>query len=248
MKIRVLGSSGGKSRGNNLPSFLVEDKILLDAGSVCSVLSLDKQLKIKAVFVSHPHFDHINDLPFLVDNFSISGRTLFVYGTRETVASLKKYVFNNSVWPDFSKIPSPENPSLKFEALEYFSEIVLGGLRIIPFPVIHIEGSSGFIVKRDKTAFAYTSDTYKSDGMWEIFEKFNVKTVITECSFPSSKGKLAKASRHFSTDYLKEELKKNKSVEKIFIFHTKPMYRDKIEKELSGLNIEFLNDNSEINI
>ena len=235
-------------KDNNLPSFLIENRILLDAGSVCSVLTVEEQLKIEAVFISHSHFDHINDLPFLVDNFSISGKSLQVCGTEFTIAALKTHIFNNTIWPDFSKIPSSSEPSLQYCKLNFFEEISIGNLEIIPFPVIHIKGSCGFVVRDGETAFAYTSDTYKSDGMWEIFEKYGVKSVITECSFPSARNKLAEVSKHFSTGHLKEELKKNKSVGKIYIFHAKPMFRESIEKELDGLGIELLKDNTEITV
>ncbi|RLE24517.1 MAG: 3',5'-cyclic-nucleotide phosphodiesterase, partial [Acidobacteria bacterium] len=68
MKIKAVGTSGGKTIRNLLTTFLVDNTLALDCGSVCTGLTLSQQLEIKDVFVSHVHMDHIGELPLLVDN------------------------------------------------------------------------------------------------------------------------------------------------------------------------------------
>ncbi len=242
MKIEVLGCSGGKTKDANLPSFLIENKFLFDCGSVCSVLPLERQLEIDSVFLSHSHFDHVCDLPFLVDNFSIAGKKLKVYASQETITTLKEYVFNGKIWPDFTEIPDAESPSLKFVKVNLGESILLGEYKIDFFRVFHTKGSIGFIVWKGEKSIAYTADTYRSDGLWRDLVNLGVKSVITECSFPEERKDLSKISNHLSTHDFREEIKKMNGFENIFVFHTKPHYRKKIEEELKGLNVKILKD------
>ncbi len=248
MKIRVLGASGGKSKTSNLPSFLINNTILLDCGSVCSVLSLKEQLNINAIFVSHSHFDHICDLPFLADNLSIAGKQVMVFGSKQTLSLLKNHIFNNTIWPDFTAIPNSKQPTITLKEVKEGERIEVNGIEIEPFKVIHTEGSIGFIVRDGETSIAYTSDTYKTNGLWDKLIKKGVKAVITECSFPSQRKELAKVSRHLSSATLKEELSRMKGFKRVFIFHIKPHYLKEIKGELANHNVHILKDEEEIEV
>ncbi len=248
MKIKVLGASGGKSKKSNLPSFLINNTILIDCGSVCSVLGLKEQLNINAIFISHSHFDHICDLPFLADNFSIAGKQVMVFGSKQTLTLLKNHIFNHTIWPDFTKIPSTEQPTITLKEVKQGEKIKVNGLEVEPFNVYHTEGSMGFIVSDGKTKIAYTSDTYKTNGLWDTLKGKGVKSIITECSFPSERKELANVSRHLSSASLKEEIKKMNGFEKIFIFHIKPHYAEKIKNDLSALNVHILKDEEELEV
>lgn len=59
MKVRVLGCSGGINQGVATTSFLVDDDILIDAGTGVGDLSLEEMRRIKPVFISHSHLDHM---------------------------------------------------------------------------------------------------------------------------------------------------------------------------------------------
>ena len=67
MKIRVLGCSGGIGGSLRTTSFLVDDDVLIDAGTGVGDLSLEQLAKIDHIFVSHSHLDHVTSIPFLVD-------------------------------------------------------------------------------------------------------------------------------------------------------------------------------------
>jgi len=76
--IRVLGCHGSDAllqqatgpRACNTCSFLLNETLLLDAGTVASKLSLSEQAQIRHIILSHLHFDHIKGLPMLADNLS----------------------------------------------------------------------------------------------------------------------------------------------------------------------------------
>ncbi|MCK5879430.1 MAG: 3',5'-cyclic-nucleotide phosphodiesterase [Holophagae bacterium] len=249
MRIKAVGTSGGKTIHNLLTTFLVDGVLALDCGSVCTGLGFPEQLEIRDVFVSHVHMDHIGELPLLVDNRALYGKSMTVYATGTTIRHLRNHVFNGIIWPDFESIPSGDTPALVYKEIQYYQEIKVGNYRLTPLPVNHIEGSAGCYIERGNIGFAYTSDTGKTDAIWEwLSRQTALKGVVTECSFPAAMENLADISRHLSGPMLEGELKKLESDADVFIYHLKPQFSDQIREEVSGLNVRVLNDGDEINL
>ncbi len=248
MKVEVLGCSGGKTNNSKLPSFLIDNKILFDCGSVCSELTLERQLNIESVFISHSHFDHICDLPFLADNFSIAGKQIKVYASEKTIEVIKRNVFNNETWPDFTNIPDKDNPVIEFVSVKVGDIVKIGDYIVEFFNVFHTKGSIGFIIRKEKSVLAYTADTYKENGLWDTLKAKRVNSIITECSFPADRKELATLSSHLSVPDFLAEYKKMAGIDKIFVFHLKPHYRKLIEKELSELGVIVLKDGDVIEV
>src|SRR5437660_107692 len=65
MKIRVLGAYGAEGLGQRPTSFLVNDRILIDAGTVGGALTLPEQSQIEHALITHSHLDHVAGLAFL---------------------------------------------------------------------------------------------------------------------------------------------------------------------------------------
>ena len=104
MELRILGCHGGESPKHKTSSFLIDERIALDAGAVTSMLTLEEQKRVDSVLVSHAHLDHIKDLATLADNrCQQAGPPLVVAGLPETIAILKAHFFNDLLWPDFSR-------------------------------------------------------------------------------------------------------------------------------------------------
>ncbi|NOZ13876.1 MAG: 3',5'-cyclic-nucleotide phosphodiesterase [Acidobacteria bacterium] len=247
MKIKAVGTSGGKTIRNMLTTFLIDGKLAVDCGSVCTGLSLEEQLKIHDVFISHIHMDHIGELPLLVDNRALYGKSVTVYATETTIRYLREYVFNGVVWPDFEKIPAGEFPALVYKRVEYYYEVNVGDYLLTPLPVNHVKGSAGCYIQKGKIGFAYTSDTGKTDAVWEWLKKQPLlKGVVTECSFPSDMDALAGISHHLSSSMLGGELKKLGTDADVFIYHLKPQFSGRIREEIHGLNVHILSDGDEI--
>src|SRR5437763_1078457 len=102
MKIRVLGCSGGIGGRLRTTALLVDEDILLDAGTGVGDLSLESLAKIDHIFVTHSHLDHVTSIPFLVDTVCwMRKRPIVVYGIRETLDILRAHLFNWKLWPDF---------------------------------------------------------------------------------------------------------------------------------------------------
>ena len=96
-------------------SYLINDELLIDAGSVAEGLPLEAQASLGPILISHAHLDHIKDLAFLCDNcLSIRKGPFEVYCNSYVRQAVLNHLFNDVIWPDFSKIPSPENPIIRF--------------------------------------------------------------------------------------------------------------------------------------
>ena len=139
MRLRVLGCSGGiGGQHNRTTSFLVDQDILIDAGTGVGDLSLGELTLIDHIFVTHSHLDHVNSIAFFLDSVgALRPKPVTVYATAPTIETLKKHLFNWDIWPDFTQIPTPEQPWLRYEEVEVGKVIDLGGRRITVLPAIH---------------------------------------------------------------------------------------------------------------
>ena len=188
--LKILGVSGSKTQSKGTSSFLVSKEILIDAGNVINSLG-DDILKINHVFITHSHSDHILDLPFIIESFFEKRKeTLKIYASKQTLESLRKHTFNSEIWPDFSKINllGSEKKSLEFIEVKKDETIVLNGFEIKALEANHIDGAYEYKVIKDETGFVISGDTYKNDSLIkELNEDKRVKSLLIECSFPSSK-------------------------------------------------------------
>ena len=235
MKIRVLGGDGGIAPGLRTTCFLINDHILIDAGACATALSISRQEAIDHVVISHPHIDHIKDLPFMVDNIFGARKTpLKIISTPKVVQHLKNHLFNNILWPDFSKIPNEQKPTLIYE--ESQEVVQIDDLKIRMYSVNHPCDAVGFILEDKNGAVVITGDTGPTKLIWEKTNATkNVRAIFSEISFPVDKEAVANASGHFTPKTFKEELKKIKVRVPFFIYHLKPRYNQELYNEISEL-------------
>ena len=67
MQIKILGCSGGIGGDLHTTSMLVDNDILIDAGTGVGDLTMDELLMINHIFITHSHLDHIAFIPLLLD-------------------------------------------------------------------------------------------------------------------------------------------------------------------------------------
>ena len=237
MKVKILGGHGGVTIGFQATSYLIDDKLLIDAGSVASTLSIEKQSHIDNILISHPHLDHIKDLAFLCDNCFGMRPTPFQVWSHPTVLGLiKAHLFNDTIWPDFSALPTPQNPTISFHALEPETTVEIGGYKVTPVPVQHPSDAMGYIVEKDGRSLLFTLDTAATERIWQRAKDFpTLKAVFTEVSFPNKLQKVARASDHHTPQTFAEELKKMPPHIPIILTHLKPNFRSELEQEIAEL-------------
>jgi len=241
MKVKVLGCNGGQSPKVFTSCYLIEDHILIDAGAVCLNLDLEEQRKIDYALITHTHLDHIKDLAFLADNLCGARQNpLTIYGSKETILGLKTHIFNDIIWPDFTVIPSPEQPILKLEVIPTDGSVIdISGFQIKAIPVNHIPGSVGYVVTRDEKTIVFTGDTARTEQIWKQAQQAkDLKAIFTEISFPSSMKELADLSQHFCPQTFQQELKKLAGIEApIYVSHFKPGLEGPLKREIKDRNL-----------
>jgi ribonuclease BN (tRNA processing enzyme) len=240
MKLRVVGCSGGSVRDRFLSCFLLNDTVALDAGGLAGPLTLEEQLRIRHVIVTHTHLDHNCGLPFFLDNvFGRLEEPIVVYGTDPVVRSLKTHMFNDELWPDFAKLPSEARPTLRFSTIEAERPFRISGLTFTPIAVDHLIPTVGVLVEDASGAILYTSDTGPTERVWQVASSHQrLKCVITEISFASDDDALARASGHMTPRILASELRKLTGKVPVLVTHTKPGHLSRIEDELAAMGLD----------
>lgn len=237
MKIQVLGGHGGSAKGFATTSFLIDDKILIDAGAVAATMTIEEQTRIQSILISHCHLDHIKDLAFMCDNcFGLKSEPIKVYTHATVKKIIKDHLLNDIIWPDFTKLPNPENPTMTITAVDDGKEIALGDYKVTPIKVRHAYDAMGFIVEKGDTAVLFTLDTGPTEMIWETArQRKNIKAIFTEVSFPNALSKVAEVSDHHTPGSLKNEIPKMPKDVPIILTHLKPNYRTDILKELQEI-------------
>ncbi|MDH5218418.1 MAG: 3',5'-cyclic-nucleotide phosphodiesterase [Gammaproteobacteria bacterium] len=224
MKIRVLGCSGGIGAGLRTTSLLVDNDILLDAGTGVGDLSLEEMSHIKHLFITHSHLDHIVSLPLMVDSiFERLEKPITVYSQPETIKALKEHIFNWLIWPDFSVLPSEEKPVLKFQPVSPGDVIEIDGRQIEMIGVNHNVPAVGYRVQSDSGAFAFSGDTTCNDSLWDALNKHNhLDLLFVETAFTNRQINLAQVAHHYCPSLLAADLSKLKHRPEVYLTHLKP--------------------------
>jgi ribonuclease BN (tRNA processing enzyme) len=242
MRIKVLGCSGAEYPGSNSPAFLLDDEILFDAGTLASVLREKQQMRIRTIFVTHAHLDHIRGIPFLADNIVMARkrRRVTVYSIPSVITTIRKHLFNSAVWPDFTVIPNPDDAILKLAKVKEGRVVREGGYKVTPYRVSHTVPSVGFLVedKKGRRLF-YTGDTGPTPGTWKKNGKRKIHCLIIDVSFPNALEELAIRTGHLTPRLLRAELDKMALPPgRVLITHPKPRYRRTIEAEIRRMKID----------
>ncbi len=224
MKIRVLGCSGGIGGSLRTTSFLVDDDVLIDAGTGVGDLSLEQLAKIDHIFVSHSHLDHVASIPFLVDTVCwMRANPIKVYGIKETLDILRAHLFNWKIWPDFTQIPDSDNPFMVYREIKVGEPVDLDGRRFTPIPANHTVPAVGYAVEARDGALIFSGDTSSNDALWKVVNATrNLKYLIIETAFSNKERDIAVASKHLCPRMLAEELEKMRARPEVFITHLKP--------------------------
>ena len=241
MIVRFLGAYNAESRDTKLVSLLIDDLIAVDAGSLASELSFSGQEKIKAILLSHGHYDHIRDIPAFA--FNNRDHTTKVFATPHTLKILSSHLIDGVIYPRFTKkIPFfLEKPSLKFVALEPFNPVDIEGYQVLPLPVNHTINTVGFeITSKDGKKVFYSGDT--GPGLSALWEHISPQLIIVEVTFPNRLENRAINAAHLCPKMLKKELIEFHRVKGYFpqvvLIHLSPKLEEEIKKEVKEIERE----------
>ncbi len=239
MRLKVLGAYGASDAEHNLTGYLLDDWLAVDAGTLTSKLSFAQQARIQGVFITHPHADHIRDLPHLIHNrFSQQAGPLTVFAAKEVMEILSRDVFNGVVWPDFAAIISPltGKPGVQYRALTPGKRIVFNDVGLTAVAVDHAIPAAGVIVEMGGQAIVFTGDTGPTQEIWKRTNKVqNVVAIVTEASFPNDQQALADETAHLSPQTFGDELKKITVDAPVYASHRKIPFERDIESQIRNL-------------
>lgn len=246
MKLRVLGCAGSGSTTTKTSAFLINDRLLLDGGSICSTLVPEEIASLQTIFVSHPHFDHIKGLPTLAETLLFMNRAepVTIYASDPAIHSLRTHVMNDIIWPDFSKLPSAESAVVKYRALAEKETVATEGITVTPWFLYPNHTDFGYLLDDGRHTLLYTSDIGPDADLNRTGRV--PESLIVEVSFPNENEELARLSGHLTPLLMAELLKKLPATPRyVFVSHIKTYFRGSIISQLQSLglsNLVILND------
>ncbi|MBL6959139.1 MAG: 3',5'-cyclic-nucleotide phosphodiesterase [Rhodospirillales bacterium] len=248
MRFQILGSAGCIGSDQKTTSFLIDNDMLIDAGTGLGVLPQEALNGINHVFLSHAHMDHVALLPMLLDATLSKRQTpVTVYGIEPTLTALSEHVFNWMIAPDFRRIPTPENPVVRFSVIKPGEAAVVDGRRITAIPVEHSIPAVAYHLDSGDGSLVVATDMTVSDGLWPAVNAIdNLSYLLIETAFQDARRELCEISGHLCPSMLAEELQRLDRPTQVYITHIKPTARENIEREIAeldtGFNIRFLAD------
>lgn len=237
MKLKVLGCNGGiGGRHQYTTSLLLDDDILIDAGTGLAQLDLAQLALIDHVFLTHSHLDHIAFLPLMLDAVGdMRERPVTVHATQATQDIIRTHIFNWKIWPDFCEIPNRENPYLQFNTIRVGESVVLDERAITALMANHTVPAVGFLLDSGAGSLAFSGDTTVNDALWLALDQVaNLRYLIIETAFSNFEREIAVLSKHLCPSMLSDELLKLQQSPQIFITHLKPGQAERIMQEISG--------------
>ena len=237
MKLKVLGCSGGIGGDLRTTAFLLDHDTLIDAGTGVGDLSVTELSQIDHIFVTHSHMDHVASIPFIVDTVGwMREKPLTLHATTETLDILKAHLFNWKLWPDFTQIPDPRRPVMRYSPVVTGDAVRLNGRRITPLPANHVVPAVGYHLDSGQASLVFTGDTTSNDELWPAVNRIaNLKYLIIETALSDRERDLAAASKHLCPSLLATELAKlNARTAQVFITHLKPRESELIMQEISA--------------
>ena len=240
MQLRVLGAHNMESRDTRMESHLIDGVLALDAGGLTRALTFDEQRRIRAVILSHRHFDHVRDLPPLGLTMRDQGVTVEVYGIGDTIESVASRLLDGSLYTDLTSYPSPGNPVLRLNTVDLYRPFDVLGYTVVAVPVPHSVPAAGFQIASDGTRLFYTGDTGR--GVSDAWEHVSPTVLLTEVTFGNENESRAIAAGHLTPAYLREALERFRDrhgyLPRVIVSHMNPPWEAAVREEVKDLSAE----------
>lgn len=234
MQVRVLGCSGGIGADLRTTAFLVDEDILVDAGTGVGDLTPEEMQGIRHVFVSHCHLDHVCSIPLLANSlFSRTDEALVVHAPQVTIDALRRHLFNGEIWPDFSVLPDPERPVVRFEALEAGDSRSIRGRTFEAIEVRHAVPAVGYRCSDAVSAVCFSGDTSSNESLWSALNTAGaLDLLIVEVGYCDADEAQARQALHYCPRLLAADLAQLDSKPRIAVTHLKPGDEERTMAEL----------------
>jgi ribonuclease BN (tRNA processing enzyme) len=235
MQVKLLGAHQGESLDTRFMSILVDGRLAIDAGGLTSTTTIEEQLKIEAVLITHRHYDHLKDLIPLAHNAWLTKPT-HIYCIDATRRALQDHIFNDVVWPSMSEQQGGLFPVV-FHAVEPGRTFDLLGYTVTPIEMSHTVPTVGYLVERGGSSFFYTADT-RGDGN-PPWADIRPDLLLAETTMASRHEEVAHRVGHLTPQSLGRELRafhaRQGYYPRTVCVHINPAQEAQVRRELAAL-------------
>jgi len=235
MNIQILGAHNCESENAKFVSLLIDDILAIDAGGLTSSLSFPAQQKLKALLLTHQHYDHIRDVPTIAMSLFLQGASINIYSIQPVYDALATHLLNGKLYPKFLEQPQ-KNPTINFIIIEPYRIEQIEGYSILAVEVNHPVPTVGYqVTSPEGKAVFYTGDA--GPGLASCWEKVSPQLLITEVTAPDSYEEFGRESGHLTPGLLKQELASFKAIKgylpRVATVHMNPYLEKEIEAEIA---------------
>ena len=236
MNIRLLGAHNCESQHARFATLLIDDTLVLDAGGLTSSLAFPTQQELKAILLTHQHYDHIRDIPALAMNLNLlSGATINIYSTPPVYDILTTHLADGKIYPNFLERPEG-NPTIKFTVIEPLKTEQIEGYNILAVPVNHSVPTVGYqITSPDGKVLFYTADT--GPGLTDCWKQVSPQLLVTELTASNRFEEFCRESGHLTPNLLKQELIAFRELKgylpEVVTVHMSPGLEEEIKAEIA---------------
>jgi len=235
MNVQVLGAHNAESQNSKCTSLLIDDVLAIDAGGLTSSLSFEAQQKLKAILLTHHHYDHVRDIPAIGLNFYLHHSTINIYSIQPVYDAITTRLLDDYFYPNFLEQPQ-QNPAINFTIIQPYRKEQIEGYTILATEVNHSVPTVGYQVTspEGRTVF-YTGDT--GPGLGDCWKHVAPQLLIIGVIGSNKYEEHAKKSGHLTPGLLKEELVAFREVKgylpQVVTVHMSPTLEQEIAAEIT---------------
>ena len=211
MRLHLLGVNGPYPQSNGANSgYLLEAGDALfqfdfGAGVLARLTALAPPESLRAIFLSHWHFDHTSDLLPLIYRLQAEGKTLPVYAPVDEHSAIRRIVQEAGCFSLTDVTPG--------------DRVELSGVTFTVMPARHPVPAVGYRAEENEIRFGYTGDTNTLPALAEAYR--GCRLLLADGLFPTAQW--AEGKPHLSAA-LAAELAAAAGAEKLILTHLNPVY------------------------
>ncbi|MGH2461305.1 MAG: MBL fold metallo-hydrolase [Chloroflexota bacterium] len=236
MEVRIVGAHQCETVDRHFTTILVDGALAIDAGSLAGGLTLDRQLHVTDVLLTHRHWDHVKDLAGYGYNLFCGDQTATVYCTNEVQQAVSDYLLNPHSWMDFFHGPDPAHPVYRHRPVDPGTRFTVGAYQVLSVPVNHSVPATGYqIGDAAGRAVYYTSDNGPGCGQFWLAARPDV--LMTECTYSNVEAVDAARHGHLYPSALEEALVTFRDgagyLPRVILVHVNPFFEERIAIEVA---------------